>query len=199
LTDVIVKVEDGYYPVDFLVIDCASTVESTQHSVILGRPFLATAHAVIDCAKGTVGMKFGDREFNLNVFMNLTNSSTEEECFLVDRLEEKEEEAGEGVKKKKVRKKKHKVVDQDAGDEGLQWQLSNDYLNKLDGIVALLKNGLRFVFAVLFTISPRPNRTSKFPSIRLSIIYSLSTLGPRRTSTCQGISPLSYQSTHPYA
>ncbi|MDV3164716.1 MAG: hypothetical protein Q8823_00360 [Candidatus Phytoplasma australasiaticum] len=32
----------------------------------------------------------------------------------------------------------------------------------------------RFVFAVLFTISPRPNRTSKFPSIRLSIIYSLS-------------------------
>ncbi|WP_180372482.1 hypothetical protein [Candidatus Phytoplasma citri] len=31
----------------------------------------------------------------------------------------------------------------------------------------------RFVFTVLFTISPRPNRTSKFPSIRLSIIYSL--------------------------
>ncbi|WP_180372478.1 hypothetical protein, partial [Candidatus Phytoplasma citri] len=32
----------------------------------------------------------------------------------------------------------------------------------------------RFIFAVLFTISPRPNRTSKFPSIRLSIIYSFS-------------------------
>ncbi|QLL36911.1 MAG: hypothetical protein RCH30_2770 [Candidatus Phytoplasma australasiaticum] len=31
----------------------------------------------------------------------------------------------------------------------------------------------RFIFAVLFTISPRPNRTSKFPSIRLSIIHSL--------------------------
>ncbi|WP_180372462.1 hypothetical protein, partial [Candidatus Phytoplasma citri] len=32
----------------------------------------------------------------------------------------------------------------------------------------------RFIFAVLFTISPRPNGASKFPSTPLSLIYFLS-------------------------
>ncbi|XP_022031956.1 uncharacterized protein LOC110933021 [Helianthus annuus] len=52
--DVIVKVDDCYYPVDFLVVDYAGCVEDTQPIVILGRPFLATANAIINCATGTV-------------------------------------------------------------------------------------------------------------------------------------------------
>ncbi|KAJ0456881.1 putative aspartic peptidase domain superfamily [Helianthus annuus] len=71
--DVIVKVEDCYYPVDFLVLDCATSSKNTHSPVILGRPFLATAHAIINCVDGTVSMKFGDRELRLNVFSNATD------------------------------------------------------------------------------------------------------------------------------
>ncbi|KAK1410576.1 hypothetical protein QVD17_37113 [Tagetes erecta] len=49
LTDVIVKVEDFYYPVDFLVLDYVSSNKNKPSNVILGRPFLATAGAQIDC------------------------------------------------------------------------------------------------------------------------------------------------------
>ena len=69
--------------------------------VILGRPFLATAHAVIDCANGTVNMRFGERTLSLNVFSSLTDPNAEERCFMVDRTEE----AGVKNDKKKKRKK----------------------------------------------------------------------------------------------
>jgi hypothetical protein len=74
VNDVLVKVEDFYYPVDFLVVDYVSSAKNTQPTVILGRPFLATAHAIINCANGMVRMKFGDRELCLNVYPNLSNS-----------------------------------------------------------------------------------------------------------------------------
>ncbi|KAJ0527373.1 putative aspartic peptidase domain superfamily [Helianthus annuus] len=107
--DVIVKVEECYYPVDFLVLDCTTSSKNTQPPVILGRPFLATAHAIINCVDGTVNMKFGDCELRLNVFSGVTNPSisgehskvesgeenvspakeiqTKHECFMVDRFE----------------------------------------------------------------------------------------------------------------
>ena len=43
VTDVIVKVDDFYYPVDFLVLDYVSLDRTKQPTVILGRPFLATS------------------------------------------------------------------------------------------------------------------------------------------------------------
>ena len=80
MKDVLVKVEDFYYPVDFLVVDYVTDVQDTQPTVILGRPFLATAYAIINCANGTVNMKFGDRELCLNVYPNLSNSFVDEKC-----------------------------------------------------------------------------------------------------------------------
>ncbi|XP_035834232.1 uncharacterized protein LOC118482712 [Helianthus annuus] len=107
--DVIVKIEECYYPGDFLVLDCATSSKNTHPPVILGRPFLATAHAIINCVDGRVSMKFGDRELRLNVFSNATDPfisgerskvengdenvspakeiQTKYECFLVDRFE----------------------------------------------------------------------------------------------------------------
>src|ERR1044071_7756340 len=70
VTDVIVKVEDFYYPVDFLVLDYVSMDLTKQPTVILGRPFLATANAQINCKTGTLDMTFGNRRVRLNVFSN---------------------------------------------------------------------------------------------------------------------------------
>ncbi|KAI3806608.1 hypothetical protein L1987_22518 [Smallanthus sonchifolius] len=82
--DVIVKVEEFYYPVDFLVLDYSSVDPSQQQNVILGRPFLNTAHAIIDCRYGTVDMTFGNRKKRLNVFTNVSNSLGGDECFMAD-------------------------------------------------------------------------------------------------------------------
>ena len=48
--DVLVKVDKFYYPVDFVVLDTEPMASGPNHvPIILGRPFLATANAIINC------------------------------------------------------------------------------------------------------------------------------------------------------
>ncbi|XP_022007203.1 uncharacterized protein LOC110906366 [Helianthus annuus] len=119
--DVIVKVDDCYYPVDFLVVDYVGCVEDTQPVVILGRPFLATANAIINCATGTVSMKFGDRKLNLNVFPSFTNPLGEGKCPKKDMNPNKKVCAMVGrfveTKKKTVKKKKANTSPQEKKKE----------------------------------------------------------------------------------
>ncbi|XP_076947745.1 uncharacterized protein LOC143619782 [Bidens hawaiensis] len=49
VTDVILMIEDFYYLVDFLVLDYVTIDQKRQLNVILGRPSLATANALINC------------------------------------------------------------------------------------------------------------------------------------------------------
>ena len=57
--DDIIKIEDCYFSVDFLVVDMKTTKELSQTSIILGRPFLATVKAVTDWGKEEVLLKSG--------------------------------------------------------------------------------------------------------------------------------------------
>ena len=57
--DIIVRIEDCYFPVDFLVVDMKMTKELSQAPIILGRPFLATAKSITDWGKGEVILKVG--------------------------------------------------------------------------------------------------------------------------------------------
>ena len=51
--DVLVNVDNFYYPVDFMVLDTEPMAESThQVPIILGRPFLATTIAIVNCRNG---------------------------------------------------------------------------------------------------------------------------------------------------
>ncbi|KAM0006352.1 putative aspartic peptidase domain superfamily [Helianthus debilis subsp. tardiflorus] len=147
--DVIVKVGEFYYPVDFLVLDY---VKNNQPTVILGRPFLATAHAVIHCVEGTVRFRFGDKKSILKVFSNSTKPVAnkcepsekkslveEKECFMIDRLVK--------VKKKKKksrrsRRKKRKKLQKIDGEEEKCELNSFWLLNKLDGVSKLWMNRL---------------------------------------------------------
>ena len=48
--DVLIQVDKFYFPVDFIVIDTQPIQDSRKHiPIILGRPFLATADAHIQC------------------------------------------------------------------------------------------------------------------------------------------------------
>ena len=75
ITDVLVQVGEFIYPVDFVVLETepVSTLRS-QTPVILGRPFLATANAIINCRNGSMRLTFGNMTKEVNVF-NLENQS----------------------------------------------------------------------------------------------------------------------------
>ena len=67
--DVLVQVDKFYFPVDFVILDTQPVVnQRTQFSVILGRPFLATANAIIHCRGGLMTLSFGNMTVNLNIF-----------------------------------------------------------------------------------------------------------------------------------
>ncbi|XP_048502947.1 uncharacterized protein LOC125498724 [Beta vulgaris subsp. vulgaris] len=66
LEDVPVRVGKFYIPVDFVVLDMD---EDAQIPIILGRPFLCTACAVIDVKSGSFTLSVGDD----NVTFKLTN------------------------------------------------------------------------------------------------------------------------------
>ena len=67
--DVLVKVDKFYYPVDFVVLDTEPIENGPNHvSIILGRPFLATANAIINCRNGVMQLTFGNMALELNIF-----------------------------------------------------------------------------------------------------------------------------------
>ena len=67
--DVLVKINNFYYPVDFVVLDTAPSSNEPNHvPIILGRPFLATANAIINCRNGIMQLTFGDMTLELNIF-----------------------------------------------------------------------------------------------------------------------------------
>ena len=67
--DVLVKVDKFYYPVDFVVLDIEPIENEPNHvPIILGRPFLATANAIINCRNGVMQLTFGNMTLELNIF-----------------------------------------------------------------------------------------------------------------------------------
>ena len=67
--DVLVKIDKFYYPVDFVVLDTAPSSNEPNHvPIILGRPFLATANAIINCRNGIMQLTFGNMTLELTIF-----------------------------------------------------------------------------------------------------------------------------------
>ncbi|RVW34486.1 hypothetical protein CK203_110308 [Vitis vinifera] len=53
IEDVLIQVDKFYYPVDFVVLDTDLVAKGTNCiPIILGRPFLATSNAIINCRNG---------------------------------------------------------------------------------------------------------------------------------------------------
>ena len=69
IEDVLVQVDKFYYPVDFVVLDTDPTVKEANYvPIILGRPFLATSNAIINCRNGVMQLIFGNMTLELNIF-----------------------------------------------------------------------------------------------------------------------------------
>ena len=65
--DVIVKVGNYYFPVDFIIVDMKSMKDFTDAPIILGRPFLATTKAITDWGKGEVIFQVGDNTMKVSI------------------------------------------------------------------------------------------------------------------------------------
>ncbi|XP_043687635.1 uncharacterized protein LOC122638850 [Telopea speciosissima] len=87
LEDVLVKVDDLYFLVDFLVLDMEST-SAKLPPIILGRPFLATANACINCRSGAMDISFGNKKLRLNIFNASLGPYREDEYFALDMIDE---------------------------------------------------------------------------------------------------------------
>ena len=67
--DVLVKIDKFYYPVDFVVLDTEPIASEPNHvPITLGRPFLATANAIINFRNGIMQLTFGNMTLELNIF-----------------------------------------------------------------------------------------------------------------------------------
>ncbi|XP_062103761.1 uncharacterized protein LOC133814870, partial [Humulus lupulus] len=87
IEDVLIKVDKFYFPVDFIVLD-TQPVENmhAQIPIILGRPFLATSNAIINCRNGVLKLSFGNMTVELNVF-NVAKSVECEEIHEVNMID----------------------------------------------------------------------------------------------------------------
>ncbi|XP_056692164.1 uncharacterized protein [Spinacia oleracea] len=80
LEDRPVRVGKFYIPVDFVVLDIA---EDNQIPIILGRPFLHTAGAVIDVKKGKLTLTVGDDKVAFSLSHEMKSSMQEVSCSLI--------------------------------------------------------------------------------------------------------------------
>ena len=117
--DVLIKVDKFYYPVDFVVLDTEPIASGPNHvPIILGRPFFATANAIINCRNGVMQLTFGNMTLELNIF-HLSNKNklveddkqgTDEVCSI-----------GQNAGKPKAPKLQAELVNQ---GEVVDWELS---------------------------------------------------------------------------
>jgi hypothetical protein len=69
IEDVLIKVDKFYYPVNFIILDTEPAVNTElQVPIILGRPFLATTNALINCKTGVMKLSFGNMTVEMNIF-----------------------------------------------------------------------------------------------------------------------------------
>ena len=115
--DVLVKVDKFYYPVDFVVLDTEPIASEPNHvPIILGRQFLATANAIINCRNGVMQLTFGNMTLELNIFhlshkhkpLEADKEGSDEVCSI-----------GQNAGKPKV----HKLQELANQDEEVDWEL----------------------------------------------------------------------------
>jgi hypothetical protein len=87
--NVIIKVDNFFFPVDFIVLDTEPILHPEKLIlVILGHPFLATANVYINCRTRVMEISFGNMKVRLNIFTAFQHAPDQTECFFVDNIEE---------------------------------------------------------------------------------------------------------------
>ncbi|XP_061353735.1 uncharacterized protein LOC133298460 [Gastrolobium bilobum] len=78
---VLVKIVKFIFPADFVILDIEEDVEIP---LLLGRPFLATARAMIDVEQGKLMLRVNDETVTIDVLESMKHPSDGGDCFKVD-------------------------------------------------------------------------------------------------------------------
>uniref|UniRef100_A0A2N9FCZ4 Aspartic peptidase DDI1-type domain-containing protein n=1 Tax=Fagus sylvatica TaxID=28930 RepID=A0A2N9FCZ4_FAGSY len=91
----------GDYMIERALLDLGASVNLLSFSVYLqlglGRPFLATANALINCRNGRMKITFGSMTAELNIFNVNPEQLVDEECEYVNLIEAAPQEDSKGV------------------------------------------------------------------------------------------------------
>ncbi|XP_057755709.1 uncharacterized protein LOC130974888 [Arachis stenosperma] len=98
IENLLVKVDSFIYPADFVVLD---SNEDDGDSVILGRPFLVTARAIIDIEEGKLTLRMHDQSVTLKVLPEAQFSKEKKDYMKIDKGESQMKE--ENDKKSQAR------------------------------------------------------------------------------------------------
>ncbi|GKB65891.1 DNA-directed DNA polymerase [Tanacetum coccineum] len=86
IKNVLIKVDKFVLPIDFVILDMP---EDSRVPIILGRPFLATARAMIDVFNKKITLRVGDDEVVFDVDQSIKRPTTEDdECYGIDDLDD---------------------------------------------------------------------------------------------------------------
>ncbi|GKB78670.1 DNA-directed DNA polymerase [Tanacetum coccineum] len=85
IKNVLIKVDKFVLPIDFIILDMP---EDSRVPIILGRPFLATARAMIDVFNKKITLRVGDDEVIFDVDQSIKRPTTEDdECYGINDLD----------------------------------------------------------------------------------------------------------------
>ncbi|GJX44766.1 putative laccase [Tanacetum coccineum] len=83
--NVLIKIDKFFLPVDFVILDMR---EDSKILIILGRPFLATARAMIDVFNKKITLRVGNEEVIFDVDQSIKRLPAEDdECYGIDFLD----------------------------------------------------------------------------------------------------------------
>ncbi|GJT09070.1 putative nucleotidyltransferase, ribonuclease H [Tanacetum coccineum] len=86
IENILIKVDKFVLLIDFVILDMP---EDTRVPIILGRPFLATARAMIDVFNKKITLRVGDDEVIFDVDQSIKRPTTkDDECYGIDDLDE---------------------------------------------------------------------------------------------------------------
>ena len=86
VADVLVKVCQFTFPVDFVIMDIE---EDSDTPLILGHPFMFMAKCVVDMGNANLEMSVEDQKVTFNLFEAIKHPSNSKTCFKVEAVEQK--------------------------------------------------------------------------------------------------------------
>ncbi|GJY86085.1 DNA-directed DNA polymerase [Tanacetum coccineum] len=86
IKNMLIKVDKFFLPIDFVILDIPKDL---RVPIILGRPFLATARAMIDVFNKKITLRVGDNEVIFDVDHSIKRPPTkDDECYEIDDLDD---------------------------------------------------------------------------------------------------------------
>ncbi|XP_031393661.1 uncharacterized protein LOC116205261 [Punica granatum] len=158
IEDVLIKVNEFIFPVDFYIIDMGDKHNSNSSHILLGRPFMKTARTKIDVHNGTLSLEFDKETITFNIFDAMRHPDTLESISCVDVIDSFVRDVAEQIF---VQEEVDWAIQQNK-DYDAQWEEDGRAKDSIQPLKSLIDVSRRFESSVL----PLPTSTDRLlPSI----------------------------------